>query len=58
MVEEMVKIPKNVKESKAVEEYNANVPAVEGIKLIDYSDGKTYYLSSVNGAISLVEVVE
>ena len=57
MVEEMVNIPKSVKESKAAAELNLNVPAVEGIKMLDTSDGKTYYLCSTNGVITLTAVL-
>ena len=57
MVEEMQNIPKSVKESKAAEELNPLVPPVEGLKLKDQSDGKVYYLASVNGALTLTEVV-
>ena len=56
MVEEMIKIPKSVKESKAAEELDVNVPATEGIKLVSPNGTVYYFTVADDGTLITVEV--
>ena len=54
---EMKNIPKSVKESKAAEELNPDVPAVDGVKFKTLN-GTVYYFTISDDGVPITAVVE